>query len=135
MLVGLGSIDLDVIGSPIQDFAFVAPRAGTITSLAGFFSVTAGVTIPLLSTAFIQMQLYRSTLAAGNVFTPVGTPLLLSPGFTSLTIIGAVANGIIPQTISVAAQDKILLVVSINTVGIDLVTAFTGFASAGITFE
>ncbi|PEJ84968.1 collagen-like repeat preface domain-containing protein [Bacillus toyonensis] len=117
---------------PVFDFAFVAPRAGTITSLAGFFSVTVAVALALGSIQ-IQMQLY-SAPAASNTFTPVGTPLLLTPAFSGLIAIGNTASGISAQAIAVAPQDKILLVVSSTTPGFDIATAITGFASAGITF-
>ncbi|HDR4463917.1 TPA: collagen-like repeat preface domain-containing protein, partial [Bacillus cereus] len=117
---------------PVFDFAFVAPRAGTITSLAGFFSVTVAVALSIGSIQ-IQMQLY-SAPAASNTFTPVGTPLLLTPAFSGLIAIGNTSSGISAQAIAVAPQDKILLVVSSTTPGFDIATAITGFASAGITF-
>ncbi|PEV74258.1 exosporium glycoprotein BclB-related protein, partial [Bacillus cereus] len=117
---------------PVFDFAFVAPRAGTITSLAGFFSVTVAVALALGSIQ-IQMQLY-SAPAASNTFTPVGVPLLLTPAFSGLIAIGATSSGIVGEAIAVAPQDKILLVVSSTTPGFDIATAITGFASAGITF-
>ncbi|MED2761621.1 exosporium glycoprotein BclB-related protein [Bacillus thuringiensis] len=117
---------------PVNDFAFVAPRAGTITSLAGFFSVTVAVGLALGSIQ-IQMQLY-SAPAASNTFTPVGTPLLLTPAFSAPIAIGDTSSGISAQAIAVAPQDKLLLVVSSTTPGFDIATTITGFASAGITF-
>ncbi|MDM5438827.1 exosporium glycoprotein BclB-related protein [Bacillus hominis] len=129
--VSLASINLT---SAIQDFAFVAPRDGTITSLAGFFSVTVGIALPgLASPVRVQMQLYKAS-ATGNTFTPIGTPLLLDPAFTTIAA-NAPLSGIAPQAIPVAAQEKILLVVSLTTNGANLASAVTGFASAGITFE
>ncbi|TKH29725.1 exosporium protein, partial [Bacillus cereus] len=112
-------------------FAFVAPRAGTITSLAGFFSATAAVS--LLGNVQIELQLY-SAPAASNTFTPVGTPLLLTPALNIINI-GTTATGISAQAIPVAAQEKILLVVSTNTLGLSLASVIVGFVSAGITFE
>ena len=53
----------------IGDYAFVAPRAGTITSLAGFFSATAALTV--LTPVQIQMQILIAP-AASNTFTVQG---------------------------------------------------------------
>ncbi|PGS60634.1 exosporium glycoprotein BclB-related protein [Bacillus cereus] len=126
--VGGGSINLSPL---ITDFAFVAPRAGTITSLAGFFSATAAIS--LLGNVQIELQLY-SAPATSNTFTPVGTPLLLAPALNIINI-GTTSTGISAQAIPVAAQDKILLVVSTNTLGLSLASVIAGFVSAGITFE
>ncbi|MEB8554936.1 exosporium glycoprotein BclB-related protein [Bacillus cereus] len=126
--VGGGSINISPL---VTDFAFVAPRAGTITSLAGFFSATAAIT--LLGNVQVELQLY-SAPPTSNTFTPVGTPLLLTPAFTIITI-GTTASGLNAQSIPVAAGDKILLVVSTNTLGLSLASTIAGFVSAGITFE
>ncbi len=126
--VGGGSINISPL---ITDFAFVAPRDGTITSLAGFFSATAAIT--LLGNVQVELQLY-SAPPTSNTFTPVGTPLLLTPAFTIITI-GTTASGLSAQAIPVTAGDKILLVVSTNTLGLSLASTIAGFVSAGITFE
>ncbi|MEH6889154.1 exosporium glycoprotein BclB-related protein, partial [Bacillus sp. JJ864] len=139
-ILGFGSsfAGVDVSGATITlapgsvlDFAFVMPRAGTITSLSGFFSATAALAL-LPSSANVQMQIYTAP-ASSNIFSPVGTPLAL-PSFTILSIGDTFAN-IQAQSISVSAQDKILLVVSTNTQGISLLTTVAGFASAGITID
>ncbi|MDR4191048.1 hypothetical protein FO521_30515, partial [Bacillus pseudomycoides] len=107
-----------VIPLPAPDllaFAFVAPRAGRITSLAGYFNATADVTIGKGLAVQIQMQLYPLP-GSSDTFTPIGTPLLLNPSFTGITT-GDYESGIIPQNITVAAQDKILLVVSTHILG------------------
>ncbi|PHC38040.1 hypothetical protein COF01_12235 [Bacillus pseudomycoides] len=126
--------DITLNDPDLLDFAFVAPRAGRITSLAGYFNATADVTIGTGLAVQIQMQLYTSP-GSSDTFTPIGTPLLLNPSFTGITT-GDSASGIIPQNITVAAQDKILLVVSTHILGTGiLVATIIGFASAGITFE
>ncbi|WP_242977133.1 exosporium glycoprotein BclB-related protein [Clostridium botulinum] len=62
--VSAGTITL----SPaIADFAFVAPRAGTITSLAGFFSATLAVS--LLGTVQIRLTIYTALILVWNIFT------------------------------------------------------------------
>ncbi|OUB81425.1 hypothetical protein BK744_00130, partial [Bacillus thuringiensis serovar zhaodongensis] len=128
ILVGGASIDIDTV---LVDYAFVAPRDGTITSLAGFFS--SSIAIALLTPVQVQLQLYRA-LPADTTFTPVGTPLLLGPA-TDLFALGTTQNGISAQAIPVTAQDKFILVVSLNSLGVNQTTAVAGFISAGITFD
>ncbi|WP_063612745.1 exosporium glycoprotein BclB-related protein [Clostridium sporogenes] len=126
--VSAGTITL----SPaIADFAFVAPRTGTITSLAGFFSATVGVT--LLSPVQIRLTIYTAP-AASNTFTPVGTPLLLTPAL-GVIVVGTTASGITAENIPVAAGDKILLVADSDTLGVSLASVVTGFVSAGIAIS
>ncbi|WP_274388403.1 exosporium glycoprotein BclB-related protein, partial [Bacillus hominis] len=110
----------------VGDYAFVAPRAGTITSLAGFFSATAAVT--LLGTAQVQIQILTAP-AASNVFTVQGAPLLLLPVFNAINLFDT-ASGIVAENISVAAGDKILLYVSL-TAG-SIISTVAGYVSAGI---
>ncbi|PEE18310.1 collagen-like repeat preface domain-containing protein [Bacillus cereus] len=119
-----GGGDITLTGT-IGDYAFVAPRAGTITSLAGFFSVLAGIS---LGTTSVQMQILIAS-AASNTFSPVGAPLVLTPPFVGI-VVGATASGIEPLNISVAAGDKILLFVSLT--GASPVATLNGFASAGL---
>ncbi|PEN90237.1 collagen-like repeat preface domain-containing protein [Bacillus cereus] len=110
----------------IGDYAFVAPRAGTITSLAGFFSATAA--LAPLSPVQVQIQILTAP-AASNTFTVQGAPLLLTPAFAAIAI-GSTASGIIAEAIPVAAGDKILLYVSLTAAS--PIAAVAGFVSAGI---
>ena len=110
----------------IGDYAFVAPRAGTITSLAGFFSATAA--LAPLSPVQVQIQILTAP-AASNTFTVQGAPLLLTPAFAVIALFDT-ASGIIPEAIPVAAGDKILLYVSLTAAS--PIAAVAGFVSAGI---
>ncbi|PGQ04656.1 collagen-like repeat preface domain-containing protein, partial [Bacillus cereus] len=110
----------------VGDYAFVAPRAGTITSLAGFFSATAALSP--LSPVQVQIQILTAP-AASNTFTVQGAPLLLTPAFATIAILDT-ASGIQAESISVAAGDKILLYVSLTAAS--PVAAVAGFVSAGI---
>ncbi|WP_242268395.1 exosporium glycoprotein BclB-related protein [Bacillus cereus group sp. BfR-BA-01352] len=110
----------------VGDYAFVAPRAGTITSLAGFFSATAA--LAPISPVQVQIQILTAP-AASNTFTVQGAPLLLTPAFAAIAI-GSTASGIIPEAIPVAAGDKILLYVSLTAAS--PIAAVAGFVSAGI---
>ncbi|MEH7461152.1 exosporium glycoprotein BclB-related protein, partial [Bacillus thuringiensis] len=129
--VNVSGATITLAPGSVLDFAFVMPRAGTITSLSGFFSATAALAL-LPSSVNVQMQIYVAP-ASSNIFSPAGTVLAL-PSFTLLSIGDTFAN-IQAQSISVSAQDKILLVVSTNTQGISLLTTVAGFASAGITID
>ena len=59
----------------LGDYAFVAPRAGTITSLAGFFSATAA--LAPLTPVQVQMQILTAP-AASNTFTVQGAPSIIN---------------------------------------------------------
>ena len=113
--------------------AFSVPRAGTITSLAAYFSVTAGLNI-LGTTITITAQLYQST-TPNNSFTAVpGAVVTLSPALTGTVSIGAVSNGITTGlNIPVNPQTRLLLVFSATASGLSLVNTIAGYASAGLT--
>jgi BclB C-terminal domain-containing protein len=57
-----GTIDLSdtTIAGPLINYAFSVPRAGTIESLAAFFSTTIDLTL-IGTTVTVTAQLYRST--------------------------------------------------------------------------
>jgi BclB C-terminal domain-containing protein len=90
--------------------------------------------VTLLSTVTVQAQLY---LAAANssTFSPVGTPLSLSPSLGPIIAIGTNRSATAAASIPVSAGDKLMMVFSSDTAGIDLASTVTGFASAGITIE
>ncbi|NSL68782.1 collagen-like repeat preface domain-containing protein [Bacillus toyonensis] len=110
----------------VGDYAFVAPRDGIITSLAGFFSATAA--LAPLSPVQVQIQILTAP-PASNTFTVQGAPLLLTPAFAAIAI-GSTASGIIAEAIPVTAGDKILLYVSLTAAS--PIAAVAGFVSAGI---
>lgn len=131
-LVG-GNIDLtgDVLG-PLINFAFSMPRDGTITDIAAFFSVTIGVTL-LDTTVTITAQLY-SAPEGSNTFTPVpGATVTLAPALTGLINLGDTASGITTGlNIPVSAGTRLLMGFSTTATGLTLITATTGYASAGV---
>ncbi|MDM5193708.1 exosporium glycoprotein BclB-related protein [Bacillus hominis] len=139
-VVGFGSSlpGIGLVGNNISlalgDFAFVAPRAGTITSLAGFFSVTAAITLPVGETATVGVKLQIFTApGASTTFVPQTPPLLL-PLLTTPLNIGNAVSGIQNLNIPVNAGDKILLYVTADTT-FTAVTTVLGFVSAGITID
>ncbi|WP_074608355.1 exosporium glycoprotein BclB-related protein [Bacillus cereus group sp. BfR-BA-01350] len=124
--IGLAGGTSITLALGVGDYAFVAPRAGVITSLAGFFSATAALSP--LSPVQVQIQILTAP-AASNTFTVQGAPLLLTPAFAAIAI-GSTASGIIPEAIPVAAGDKVLLYVSLTAAS--PIAAVAGFVSAGI---
>ncbi|MEB9672290.1 exosporium glycoprotein BclB-related protein [Bacillus sp. WOD8 KX774193] len=124
--IGLAGGTSITLALGVGDYAFVAPRDGVITSLAGFFSATAALSP--LSPVQVQIQILTAP-AASNTFTVQGAPLLLTPAFAAIAI-GSTASGIIPEAIPVVAGDKILLYVSLTAAS--PIAAVAGFVSAGI---
>ncbi|MFH0069162.1 exosporium glycoprotein BclB-related protein [Peribacillus sp. NPDC056705] len=139
-LIGFGrSTDTVTIGertitiSPglegVLGFAFVAPRAGTVSSISAFFSATAAVT--LNSAVTIRAELWKAA-AASNTFTPTGAFVLLTPALGPGISIGDTAHNTALTGLGITAGDKLLLVFSIDN-AVSVLTTVAGFASAGIT--
>ncbi|WP_425060453.1 exosporium glycoprotein BclB-related protein [Sporomusa carbonis] len=133
-LVG-GTIDITGTGTgALLNFAFSAPRNGTITSIAAYFSTA--LALPLVgSTVTITAQLYSST-TPNNVFSPVpGATVTLSPSLTGMLPLGTISNGITTGlAIPVTQETRLLMVFSVAvTAGIDIATVVVGYGSAGLT--
>lgn len=139
-LLGFGSsvANVNVAGATfnlgaggVLDYAYVVPRNGTVTSISGFFSTTAAVVLG--SAVTVRAQLYRAAVNSSS-FSPVGTPLLLTPALGPVISIGenrsANSLGSIPVS---TGEKRRLMVFSIDPSGISLISTVTGFASAGIT--
>ncbi|PFJ11274.1 collagen-like repeat preface domain-containing protein, partial [Bacillus cereus] len=120
-----GSGDI-ILALGIGDYAFVAPRTGTITSLAGFFSATAALSPP--SSVQVQMQVFIAP-AGSNTFVPQGTPLLFTPAFAVIAI-GDTASGIEALSIPVVAGDQILVYATLTATS--PIATVAGFVSAGL---
>ena len=129
-----GIIDLTGAAGTLLNFAFSAPRAGTITSLAAYFSTTAGLSL-VGSTVTITAQLFRST-TPDNTFTAVpGAVVTLAPPLTGVLALGTISSGLTTGlSIPVTAGDRLLMVFSASvTAGIDVATTVAGYASGGLT--
>ncbi|KAA5532494.1 hypothetical protein F0919_17060 [Taibaiella lutea] len=146
-LVGFGSsatgvsllgttIDLTGAGGTLLNFAFVAPRSGTISSMTAHFSLTAAVSL-LGTSVNINAQLY-SAPSGSNTFSPVpGAVVTLAPGLSGVSLaIGTTATGITTGlSIPVVAGNRYLLVFSSTASGLNLVNTIAGYASAGININ
>jgi len=129
-----GTIDLtgNVLG-PIINFAFSAPRDGTITAIAAYFSTTLALSL-LGSTVTITAQMYSST-TPNNIFTAIpGAIVTLAPPLTGVVSLGSISNGITTGlSIPVTAQTRLLMVFSATATGTSLINTVVGYASAGLT--
>ncbi|OMF06659.1 spore surface glycoprotein BclB [Paenibacillus amylolyticus] len=129
-----GIIDLTGAAGTLLNFAFSASRAGTITSLAAYFSTTAGLSL-VGSTVTLTAQLFRST-TPNNSFTAVpGALVTLAPPLTGILALGTISSGVTTGlSIPVSAGDRLLMVFSASvTAGIDVATTVAGYASGGLT--
>ncbi|MGF6352400.1 BclB C-terminal domain-containing protein [Paenibacillus sp. 4624] len=129
-----GVIDLTGAAGTLLNFAFSASRAGTITSLAAYFSTTAGLSL-VGSTITLTAQLFRST-TPNNTFTAVpGAVVTLSPALTGVLSLGTISSGLTTGlSIPVAAGDRLLMVFSASvTAGLDVASTIAGYASGGLT--
>lgn len=132
-LVG-GVIDLTgTLVGPLINFAFSVPRDGVITSITGYFSTTAALTL-VGSTAAITAQLFSSP-TPNNTFTAVpGAIVTLAPPLNGIVALGTTSSGITTGlAIPVTAQTRLLLVFSATATGLSLVNTIVGYASAGVT--
>ncbi|MGO4732253.1 exosporium glycoprotein BclB-related protein [Paenibacillus sp. 2KB_22] len=129
-----GIIDLTGAAGTLLNFAFSASRTGTITSLAAYYSTTAGLSL-VGSTVTITAQLFRST-TPNNSFTAVpGALVTLAPPLTGILALGTISSGLTTGlSIPVAAGDRLLMVFSASvTAGLDVATTVGGYASGGLT--
>ncbi|ADM68466.1 hypothetical protein GMA19_00615 [Paenibacillus polymyxa E681] len=132
-LVG-DTIDLTgTLVGPLINFAFSIPRDGVITSISGYFSTTAALTL-LASSVSITAQLFSSA-TPNNIFTAVpGATVTLAPPLAGIIALGTISSGITTGlAIPVTAQTRLLMVFSATATGASLVNTVAGYASAGIT--
>jgi BclB C-terminal domain-containing protein len=117
----------------LTNFAFSVPRDGTITSLAGYLSVSAGISL-IGSTVTVSAQLFQSTTPDDTFVAVPGAVVTLAPTLTGLISIGDVASGITTGlSIPVTAGTRLLLIFSADvTAGLDLAAAVAGYVSAGL---
>ena len=133
--ISSGQIDLTGVLGPAINFAFSAPRAGTITAVTGYFSNQASLSLTA-TTVTITMQVYAST-TPNNIFTAVsGASVTMSPALSGSVAVGSVSTGSVTGlSIPVAAGTRLLFVTSITAAGLSLVNSVTGYASGGVAFN
>ena len=112
---------------------FPAPRGGTITDMAAYYSVAAAVALAG-STVTITAQLYSSP-TPDDSFAPVpGATVTLAPPLTGAVAVGTITSGLTTGlSIPVTAGTRLMFVLSAAvTAGIDVATILTGFVSGGL---
>jgi BclB C-terminal domain-containing protein len=130
-----GTVDLTGAGGTLLNFSFVAPRAGTITSMSAHFSTTLALSL-IGTTVNVTAQLY-SAAAGSNSFAPVpGASVALAPSLAGLINIGSISSGTTSGlSIPVVAGTRYLLVYSASSTGISPLNTVVGYASAGLNIN
>jgi len=145
-LIGFGSsalaalilgttIDLTGAAATVLDMSFSMPRAGTLGSMSGFVSNVLSAAL-LGQNLTVTLQLYIST-PASNTFTPIAASLLtFAPVFAGPIALGTFRSGSTgPIGTLVSQADRLILVARVTgtgALGVDIVTALTGYISAGL---
>ncbi len=135
----LGIEVIPLVGGPAQNvnFAFSAPRDGTITSIAAYFSSSEDQFWTQHSDVVtVQAQLWSSTVP-NNVFTQVpGAVVTLAPAYGLGAPTGTVCHGITTGlSIPVTPETRFIMVFSATTFPPTDVNTVKGYASAGVTIE
>ncbi|EMI14855.1 collagen triple helix repeat protein [Bacillus stratosphericus LAMA 585] len=126
-----GIIDLTGAAGTLLNMAFSVPRAGTITSFAGYFSTTAALS--LVGTNITLTASLFASPTPDNSFTQVAS-VTLAPALTGVLTIGAITNGIATGlSVPVTPQTRLLVVFSATATGVSLVNTVAGYASAGLS--
>jgi BclB C-terminal domain-containing protein len=129
------TLDLTGAGGTLLNFAFVSPRAGTLTSMSAQFSNTAALTL-LGTTVTVKAQLYTA-VAGSNSFTPVsGAIVTLAPPLTAAVTVGTTSYGTASGlSIPIVAGNRYLIAFSATATGLSLVNTVVGYTSAGININ
>ncbi|GLF92186.1 hypothetical protein Saga11_34450 [Bacillus safensis] len=126
-----GIIDLTGAAGTLLNMAFSVPRAGTITSFAGYFSTTAALSLVGTSVT-VTASLFASP-TPNNSFTQVAS-VTLAPALSGILTLGAIANGIATGlNVAVTPQTRLLVVFSASATGLSLINTVAGYASAGLS--
>ncbi|WP_172794074.1 exosporium glycoprotein BclB-related protein [Sporosarcina sp. HYO08] len=140
-LVGFGSnfvtasalgLTIDLGAAGLENFAFAVPRAGNVTAISAYFTAAAGISI--LGPTTVTAEVYRAQ-AGSNTFSPTGVAVDLA--LPTGLVVGnpPVFDSASDFNVPVAAGERLLMVYSVNTTGLNVLTVVAGTASAGITIE
>ena len=118
----------------MTNLAFSIPTDGTIKDFAVHFTVTPEGNL-FDATQTINAQLYRAEVGTSDFFAIPETFLELTPSFTGVVPQGSIASGILRNlSIPVAAEERLLLVISATSEGTTDSTNLIGNVSAGLSF-
>lgn len=123
-----GSLDV----SQLPNNAFVMPRDGIITSIAGSFSITTALSM-VGSTVSVTAQLYQAAEGSNTFYPVAGTELTLNPGMSEIVLSGTMSTGIRSGlSIPIPAGTRLMFVCSASSTGISLVNTVNGYISGGV---
>ncbi|MCR1782866.1 hypothetical protein KVF89_10005 [Nocardioides carbamazepini] len=124
---------IDATGNGIAGLAQPITGDRTLTGIDGYF--TNSVAMALIGTTLgLEVQLWTSS-TPNNIFAPVpGATCTLGPSLTGILAIGAVADCTTTGlAVPLTNQTQAILVVRADiTAGLDMVTALSGYWSAGL---
>lgn len=132
----LNTIDLNGFGSENINFALSMPRAGTITSVSAYFSITQ-VSATINDTDLIlHAEVYQSN-ALNNIFTAIPETLVtLTPVVPGLATLGTVLHGVTNNiSVPVTPQTRLMMVFWAVGSGVAPLNDIRGYASAGINIQ
>ncbi|MCL2198236.1 MAG: hypothetical protein FWB80_04855 [Defluviitaleaceae bacterium] len=123
------------LASEADDYSFVVPRNGTITSFYARFTVMVAASISI-GTLYAYAQLY-SAPAGSSTYSPIaGTKIQLAPGIGIVAIGTIVRGSATGLSVPVTAGDQLLLVFSAqNSSVLSIIGSVNGFASAGVAIS
>lgn len=115
----------------LANFAFSAPRNGTVTAISGFFGVTSALAL-VCSNVTLNLTLYQSAMPS-NAFVPIAATSLDLPALSGVVAPGKTIHGHLSNLkVPVTTESRLLLVISARATGSNLIHTVTGYASAGI---
>ncbi|WP_305000379.1 exosporium glycoprotein BclB-related protein [Taibaiella sp. KBW10] len=130
-----GTLDLTGAAGTLLNFAFVSPRAGTISSIAAQFSATTALSL-IGSSVTVNAQLYTAPSGSNSFSAVPGASVNLAPALSGVISIGTTSSGLATGlSIPVVAGNRYILVFSATAAGITLVNTVVGYASGGLNIN
>jgi len=124
-----GGTTISLIGSPatLLDFAWVAPRSGTLNTIYGFMSTTAGLILGA-NVVTAHVQLFEAVSNSNSFVAIAATNVSLAPTFTSPVTLGTIATGnLTGLSVPITAGNRYLFVGFITSnadVGTELIDSY-----------
>ena len=129
------TINLTNPAGTLTNFAFSVPRAGTITSIAAYFSTTAALSL-VGSTITITASLYSSATPDNTMTLVPGSTVTLAPALTGVISVGDISSGVLTGlNIAVTAGTRLMMVFTATATGLTLVNTVAGYASGGVAIS
>ncbi|MEN9548617.1 MAG: hypothetical protein RIR12_1208 [Bacteroidota bacterium] len=130
-----GNIDLTGGIGVNTNYGFTIPRSATVKSISVVYTNVVGLSL-IGSTITLRAQLYISDNSS-NTYTPItGAFVDLSPGLSGTISLGSLHTGTASGlSIPVAANSRLIFVVSATATGSSLANTVVGYISGGVSFD